>query len=31
MGLTYKRAGSNFLEFIGMSLIPSTLTEVQKG
>jgi hypothetical protein len=31
MGLTYKRAGFNFLEFIGMILIPTTVIEVQKG
>jgi len=31
MGLTYKRAGFNFLEFIGMSLIPTTLIEMKKG
>lgn len=31
MGLTYKRIGFNFLEFIGMSLIPTTLIEVKKG
>jgi hypothetical protein len=31
MGLTYRRAGFNFLEFIGMSLIPTTVIEVRKG